>query len=94
MNKPIKTLGIFFTYDQLKSKELNFDLTFKSIRKSLSCWQWGNLTLIGKIQLVETFAMPVIYQASLISFDKVIKSINSVNQFCVERQRQNHTTLH
>ena len=65
---------------KLKSKELNFELILKSIRKSLSCWQWRNLTLIGKIQLVKTFAMPkFMYQASLISFDKdIIKSINSV----------------
>ena len=76
VNEPIKILGIFFTYDQLKSKELNFDSTLKSIRKSLSCWQWRNLTLIGKIQLVKTFAMPkFMYRASLISFDKdIIKS--------------------
>jgi hypothetical protein len=80
VNEPIKILGIFFTYDQHKSKELNFDLTLKSIRKSLSCWQWRNLTLIGKIQLVKAFAMPkFMYRASLISFDKdIIKSINSV----------------
>ena len=80
MNEPTKILGIFFTYDQLKSKELNFDSTLKSIRKSLSCWQWRNLTLIGKIQLVKTFAMPkFMYRASLISFNKdKIKSINSV----------------
>ena len=80
MNEPIKILGIFFTYDELKSKELNFELTLKSIRKSLSCWQWRNLTLIAKIQLVKTFAMPkFMYRASLISFDEdIIKSINSV----------------
>ena len=80
VNEPIKILGIFFTYDQLKSKELNFELTLNSVRKSLSCWQWRNLTLIGKIQLVKTFAMPkFMYRASLISFDKdTIKNINSV----------------
>ena len=27
VNEPIKILSIFFTYDQLKSKELNFELT-------------------------------------------------------------------
>ena len=42
----------------LKGTELNFELTLKSIRKSLSCWQWRNLTLVGKIQLFKTFAMP------------------------------------
>ena len=49
VNEPIKILSIFFTYDQLKSKELNSKLTLKSIRRSLSCWQWRNLTLISKI---------------------------------------------
>ena len=46
----------------------------------MNCWQWRNLTLIGKIQLVKTFAIPkFMYRASLISFDKeIIKSINSV----------------
>ena len=80
VNEPIKILGIFFTYNQLKRKELNFELTLKSVRKSLSCWQWRNLTLIGKIQFVKTFAMlKFMYRASLISFDKdTIKSINSV----------------
>ena len=80
VNEPIKILGIYFTYDQHKSKELNVDLTLKSIKKSLNCWQWRNLTLIRKIQLVKTFAIPkLMYRASLISFDKeIIKSINSV----------------
>ena len=57
VNEPNKILGIYFTYDQHKSKELNFDLTLKSIKESLNCWQWKNLTLIGKIQLVKTFAI-------------------------------------
>ena len=39
VNEPIKILGIYFTYDQRKSRELNFDLTLKSIRKSFSRWQ-------------------------------------------------------
>ena len=29
VNEPIKILGIFFTYDQLKSKELNFKVNKK-----------------------------------------------------------------
>ena len=79
VNEPIKILGIYFTYDQHKSKELNFDLTLKSIKKFLNCWQWRNLTLIGKIP-------KFMYRASLISFDKeIIKSINSVIFNFVER---------
>ena len=34
VNEPIKILDIFFTYDQYKSKELKFDLTLMSSKKS------------------------------------------------------------
>ena len=37
VNEPIKILGNLFTHDQRKGRGLNFDLTLKSIRKSLSC---------------------------------------------------------
>ena len=35
VNEAIKILGIFFTYDQRKSRELNFDLTLKVNKKVL-----------------------------------------------------------
>lgn len=53
VNEPIKILGIFFTYDMTSIK-----VKSSTLKKSLSCWQWSNLTLIGKIQLVKTIAMP------------------------------------
>ena len=79
VNEPIKILGIFPLL-MISAKVESLNLTLKSISKSLSCWQWRNLTLIGKIQLVKTFSMPkLMYRASLIAFDKdIIKSINSV----------------
>ena len=51
-------LGVFFTYDKQKFQELNFENIIKSIDKSISAWQWRNLTLLGRIQIVKTFAIP------------------------------------
>ena len=36
INKPIKILGIFFTYDNHKFQELNFENIIKSINKSIN----------------------------------------------------------
>ena len=59
INKPIKILGVYFTYNLRKSQELNFDAILNSISKTLKRWKWRNLTLFGKIQVVKTFIIPV-----------------------------------
>ena len=48
VNKPIKILGVHFTYDLKKKQELNYDET-------LAGWKWQNL--YGKIQVVKTFVI-------------------------------------
>ena len=58
VNKPMKSLGIFFSYDWHKCQELNFDKIIKSIKKSINAWQWRNLNLLGRIQIIKTFAIP------------------------------------
>ena len=80
INKPIKILGVFFTYDKQKFQELNFENIIKSINKSISAWQWRNLTLLGRIQIVKTFAIPkFMFRAAQIPLTKeIIKEINSV----------------
>ena len=80
VNKPMKILGIFFTYDWQKFQELNFEKIITSIKKSLNIWQWRNLTLLGRIQIIKTFAIPkFMFRASQIPLTKkIIKEINSV----------------
>ena len=80
VNKPMKILGIFFTYDWQKFQELNSEKIIKSIKKSLNAWQWRNLTLLGRIQIIKTFAIPkFMFRASQIPITKeIIKEINSV----------------
>ena len=77
----MKILGIFFTYDWRKFQELNFEKIIKSIKKSINMWEWRNLTLLGRIQIVKTFAIPkFLFRAAQIPLKKeIVKEINSVN---------------
>ena len=51
VSKPMKILGIYFTYNLRLKNELNFDVTLKSLKKALNNWQWRNFTVAGKIHL-------------------------------------------
>ena len=80
VNKPMKILGIYFTYDWQKYQELNFESIIKSIKKSINLWNWRNLTLLGRIQIIKTYAMPkFMFRAAQIPLTKdIIKEINTV----------------
>ena len=80
VNKPIKILGVHFTYHLKKKQELNYDETLRSLSETLAGWKWQNLTLYGKIQVVKTFVIPkFMFRASLMcSTKKVKKELNSI----------------
>ena len=80
VNKPIKIPGIFFTYDWKKFQELNFEKIVKSIKKSINTWQWRYLTLLGRVQIIKTFAIPkFMFRAYQIPLTKeIVKEINMV----------------
>ena len=80
VTKAVKILGIHFTYDRVLSFKLNLETITKSIKKTLHCWSWRGLTLIGRIQIIKTFAVPkVLYRLSLIGTNKdFIKEINQI----------------
>ena len=78
--KMIKILGIYFGYDEKQRNDLNFRQTLKSIKKSIHMWKWRNLSLLGKIQIVKTFAIPkFMFRASVISIPKeLVKEANFI----------------
>ena len=53
VKKAVKILGVYFTYDQVLWKKLNFEEILKSIREKLHFWNWGNLTVLGRIQIIK-----------------------------------------
>ena len=80
VKRAVKILGVHFTYDVALKQKLNFDEIMHSIKQKLKLWRRRNLTVIGRIQIVKPFVIPIImYHAGLISLDKeVIKEANSI----------------
>ena len=76
----IKILGVYFGYDVKQRDTLNFRQTLKDMKKSIRIWKWSDLSLLGKIQIVKTFADPkIMYRASVIPLSKeIIKEANSI----------------
>ena len=67
----IKILNIYFGGEVKKREELNFWKTLESIKKTINLWKWRGLSLIGRIQIVKTFAIPkLMFRASAISISK------------------------
>ena len=63
-----------------KGEELNFWKTLESIKKTINLWKWRGLSLIGRIQIVKTFAIPkLMFRASAISISKdLVKEAESI----------------
>ena len=76
----IKMLGIYFDYHKTTRRNLNFNSILKSIKKILNMWRWRGLTLLGRIQIVKTFAIPkFMYKASLLSvLEDLIMDVNKL----------------
>ena len=58
----IKILGFYFGYDGKQRNDLNY-------RKLMHMWKWRNLSILGKIQIIKTFAIPkLMFRASAVSY--------------------------
>ena len=69
ISKVIKILGITFTKNYSLFYKLNFESIEKSLIGLLKWWDWGGLTLLGKIQVIKSFAIPkILYNTLLYSF--------------------------
>ena len=80
IKKAVKILGVNFTYDLRAKQKLNVDELISSIQQKLRIWRWRDLTIIGRIQIVKTFIIPIfLYRASLISVNKdFVKDVNKI----------------
>ena len=62
-----KTLGITFHTDSTKILELNFEPKLKEFHECLKKWKKRNLSVLGKITVIKSFALPkLIYPLSLL----------------------------
>ena len=75
----VKILVIHFAYDYRIKQNMNFDELIISIKDKLRVWRWRDLTIIGRIQIVKTFIIPIfLYRASMIFLDK--EFVNEANK--------------
>ena len=93
--KVVTILGAHFTYDLRAKQKLNVDETISSIQEKLHIWRWRDLTIIGRIQIVKTFIIPIfLYRASLISVNReFLKDVNKINylRFYLEGEGESQT---
>ena len=80
IKKVVKILGVHFTYDLRAKQKLNVDELISSIQEKLQIWRWRDLTIIGRIQTVKTFIIPIfLYCTSLISVNReFVKDVNKI----------------
>ena len=76
----IKILGIYFGYDVRQRDKLNFRESLKSIKKSVTLWRWRGLSLLGRLQIVKTFAIPKFMPKAFVipTSEELIKEVNSI----------------
>ena len=67
-------------YDKRLKQKLNLEELINAIKQKLRIWRWRDLTIIGRIQIVKTFIIPIfLYQTSLLCFDKeFLKNSNTI----------------
>ena len=56
-DRPMRILGIYFSYDQDACDELNFSNRIDKAKRILTWWATRNLTLYGRVQIIKTFIM-------------------------------------
>lgn len=76
----VKILGIYFTYNDKDMIKLNYCKKLNSLKCCLSLWRHRDLSVIGKITVVKTFAISqFLYTSSVISMPIDIQNqINNI----------------
>ena len=57
---PFKTLGIWFSNNDIEMKDLNFNERIGKMKKQLDIWRSRNLSLKGKITIMKSLILPQI----------------------------------
>ena len=84
----VKILGVHFTYNHQRFQEKNFESIEKSLKELLQSWSWRGLTLIGKIQVIKSFAIPkILYRVAIVSCKKS-DFVKRISYFFVYLERQ------
>ena len=78
--RPIRILGVYLSYDEDASIEMNFTQKIKKCKQIINSWKCRKLSFYGKVQIIKTFIISqFLYTGSAISFpEKIIKDIENL----------------
>ena len=78
--KPIKALGLYFTYDLKLLKENNFIERLDSIKKLINIWSSRALSIFGNLAIIKSFLIPkFVYVCSLLPTpNEMVKQLNQL----------------
>ena len=77
----VKALGIIFSTNRQQSLKLNLDPKLEEFKTCLKQWQHRKLTLLGKVTVIKTYALPkLIYPLTVLNTppNKTIKQIHDI----------------
>ena len=79
-SEPIKSLGVFYSYDQKLLREKNFIEKLDSIKKLMNLWSSRGLSLYGKVTIIKSLIIPkFVYVCSLLPTpNRIIKNLNQL----------------
>ena len=79
-NKPFKTLGIWYSLNNIEMNEINVNEKTKNIESLLNLWSSRCLSLIGKVIVLKSLIMPhVLHIASVIHLsDDIVTCIEKM----------------
>ena len=79
-NEPIKSLGVFYSYDQKLLREKNFIEKLDSIKKLINIWSSRGLTICGRVTIIKSLITPkFVYISSLLpTLNDLIKDLNQL----------------
>ena len=79
-NETATTLGIVFANNRMKIHELNIEPKIKEFCNCLKRWKRHSLSLIGKITVIKTFALPKIIYPLTVLENPPIEYINLIKK--------------
>ena len=80
--EPVKTLGIFVSYDENANEKRNFMLKVQKLITNLDIWRSRNLSLLGRVLITKSLGIPhLIYSMSMLVTPSEIVSSATTSLF-------------
>lgn len=53
--KPVRLLGIYFSYDEGEGNKYNFESKIQDIKSTVNLWGMRDLTIMGRLQIIKSY---------------------------------------